>query len=65
LLIAAADIGLDTRWRCANLPRKDVATDNGRRTRRHGGGVYWNQAREALKSVPPGGSVWTFGLMPE
>ena len=29
------------------------------------GGVYWNQAREALKSVPPGGSVWTFALMPD
>jgi len=29
------------------------------------GGVYWNQAREALKNVPPGGSVWTFALMPE
>jgi hypothetical protein len=25
------DIGLDKRWRCANLLRKDVATDNGRR----------------------------------
>ena len=29
------------------------------------GGVYWNQAREALKDVPPGGSVWTFALMPD
>jgi len=29
------------------------------------GGVYWNQAREALKSVPPGGSVWTFALLPD
>jgi alcohol dehydrogenase (cytochrome c) len=28
------------------------------------GGVYWNQAREALKNVPQGGSVWTFALMP-
>jgi hypothetical protein len=27
--------------------------------------VYWNQAREALKSVLPGGSVWTFALMPD
>ncbi len=29
------------------------------------GGVYVQQAREALKNVPPGGSVWTFALMPE
>jgi alcohol dehydrogenase (cytochrome c) len=29
------------------------------------GGVYWNQAREALRNVPQGGSVWTFALMPE
>ncbi len=29
------------------------------------GGVYANQAREALKNVPPGGSVWTFALMPD
>jgi alcohol dehydrogenase (cytochrome c) len=29
------------------------------------GGVYWNQAREALKNVPQGGSVWTFALMRE
>ena len=29
------------------------------------GGVYWNQAREALKNVPQGGSVWTFALMPD
>jgi alcohol dehydrogenase (cytochrome c) len=27
------------------------------------GGVYWNQAREQLKNVPQGGSVWTFALM--
>ena len=29
------------------------------------GGVYLAQAREALKNVPAGGSVWTFALMPE
>ena len=29
------------------------------------GGLYWNVAREALKSVPPGGSVWTFALLPQ
>jgi hypothetical protein len=30
------------------------------------GGLYWNIAREQLKDkVPPGGSVWTFALMPE
>jgi alcohol dehydrogenase (cytochrome c) len=29
------------------------------------GGVYANQAREQLKDVPPGGSVWTFALMPD
>ncbi len=29
------------------------------------GGVYANQAREQLKMVPPGGSVWTFALMPD
>ena len=29
------------------------------------GGVYWNQAREQLKNVPQGGSVWTFALMAE
>ena len=30
------------------------------------GGVYWNQARETLqKTVSPGGSVWTFALMPD
>jgi len=29
------------------------------------GGVYANQAREQLKNVPPGGSVWTFALMPD
>ncbi len=29
------------------------------------GGLYWNIAREQLKDkVPPGGSVWTFALMP-
>lgn len=27
------------------------------------GGVYWNQAREQLKNVPQGGSVWTSALM--
>ena len=27
------------------------------------GGLYWNQAREALKNVPQGGSVWTFALL--
>jgi alcohol dehydrogenase (cytochrome c) len=27
------------------------------------GGVYWNQARQALANVPPGGSVWTFALV--
>ena len=29
------------------------------------GGVYRNQAGSELKNVPPGGSVWTFALMPE
>jgi alcohol dehydrogenase (cytochrome c) len=30
------------------------------------GGLYWNIARERLKdSVPQGGSVWTFALLPE
>jgi alcohol dehydrogenase (cytochrome c) len=30
------------------------------------GGLYWNTNREVLKDkVPPGGSVWTFALMPE
>jgi alcohol dehydrogenase (cytochrome c) len=29
------------------------------------GGLYWNIAKEQLKNVPPGGSVWTFALMPE
>jgi alcohol dehydrogenase (cytochrome c) len=29
------------------------------------GGVYRNQAGNELKNVPPGGSVWTFALMPE
>ena len=27
------------------------------------GGLYFNQAREALKNVPQGGSVWTFALL--
>jgi alcohol dehydrogenase (cytochrome c) len=27
------------------------------------GGLWWNAAREQLKNVPPGGSVWTFALM--
>jgi alcohol dehydrogenase (cytochrome c) len=27
------------------------------------GGAYWNNARELLKNVPQGGSVWTFALM--
>ena len=29
------------------------------------GGLWWNAAREQLKNVPQGGSVWTFALMPE
>jgi len=29
------------------------------------GGLYLNTAREELKNVPLGGSVWTFALMPE
>ena len=30
------------------------------------GSLYWNQNRERLKdTVPQGGSVWTFALMPE
>ena len=29
------------------------------------GGLYWNQAHEALKNVPQGGSVWTFALLPQ
>jgi alcohol dehydrogenase (cytochrome c) len=30
------------------------------------GGLYWNQQRERLKdTVPLGGSVWTFALLPE
>ena len=29
------------------------------------GGLYWNIAKEQLKNVPPGGSVWTFALMPD
>jgi len=44
-------------------------TYKGRPIRHRAGGHrrrgYWNQAREALKSVPPGGSVWTFALMPD
>lgn len=27
------------------------------------GGIYANQARDLLKNVPPGGSVWTFALL--
>jgi alcohol dehydrogenase (cytochrome c) len=29
------------------------------------GGVNQNRMREQLKNVPPGGSVWTFALMPQ
>jgi alcohol dehydrogenase (cytochrome c) len=29
------------------------------------GGLWWNAAREQLKNVPQGGSVWTFALMRE
>jgi alcohol dehydrogenase (cytochrome c) len=29
------------------------------------GGIYFNQAREQLRNVPQGGSVWTFALLPE
>lgn len=29
------------------------------------GGLYWNVARQALKNVPQGGSVWTFALLPQ
>ena len=29
------------------------------------GGLYWNIAKEQLKNVPPGGSVWTFAVMPD
>jgi alcohol dehydrogenase (cytochrome c) len=29
------------------------------------GGLYWNTAREQLQNVPPGGSVWTFAVMPD
>ena len=29
------------------------------------GGLWWNAAREQLKNVPPGGSVWTFAVMPD
>ena len=29
------------------------------------GGLYWNLAKDKLKNVVPGGSVWTFALMPE
>ena len=28
------------------------------------GGLYWNVSRNALKNVVPGGSVWTFALLP-
>jgi alcohol dehydrogenase (cytochrome c) len=28
------------------------------------GGLYWNMAKELLKDVAPGGSVWTFALLP-
>ena len=28
------------------------------------GGLYWNLSRSALKNVVPGGSVWTFALLP-
>ncbi len=28
------------------------------------GGLYWNLAKTALKNVVPGGSVWTFALLP-
>ena len=28
------------------------------------GGLYWNLAKNALKNVVPGGSVWTFALLP-
>ena len=28
------------------------------------GGLYWNLSRAALKNVVPGGSVWTFALLP-
>ena len=29
------------------------------------GGLWWNLARESLKNVPQGGSVWTFALFQE
>jgi alcohol dehydrogenase (cytochrome c) len=29
------------------------------------GGLYWNVAKDKMKNVVPGGSVWTFALMPE
>jgi alcohol dehydrogenase (cytochrome c) len=29
------------------------------------GGLYWNSARQQLKNIPPGGSVWTFALFQE
>jgi alcohol dehydrogenase (cytochrome c) len=29
------------------------------------GGLYYNIAKEQLKNVPQGGSVWTFALLPE
>ena len=28
------------------------------------GGLYWNLAKDKLKNVVPGGSVWTFALLP-
>jgi alcohol dehydrogenase (cytochrome c) len=28
------------------------------------GGLYWNLSRSVLKNVVPGGSVWTFALLP-
>ena len=29
------------------------------------GGLYWNIAKDKMPNVVPGGSVWTFALMPE
>jgi hypothetical protein len=30
------------------------------------GGLYWNVARDKLKdTVPQGGSVWTFAVLPD
>ena len=28
------------------------------------GGLYWNIAKDKLQNVVPGGSVWTFALLP-